>query len=403
MVTGSERDGFSHYTGCDDVTLPTLETILMRRLTPLVLGLAAVLVTTGCASAPTDPDATAASSAVQASHDAAPIPEVRAISLEAPWSVAFAGETALISERDSGRILEVLGDSTETREVGVIYEVAGRVRTALSHVTNIDGNAAAAAEPTAHALYVYSTGPESNRVHRYELLGEPGEYSLGAATLILDGIPKARNHNGGRIAFGPDGMLYIGTGDAGVSSNSQDLTSLAGKILRLDPDGATPADNPYPDSAVYASGLRNVQGLAWDSDGTLYASEFGASTADELNRILPGGNYGWPQEEGAGEHPDFLDPIQQWPTAAASPSGIAILGTTVYLANLRGERLRAVNLDSEADAQEFFRDGLGRLRDVVVGPDERLWILTNNTDGRGQPAAADDRLLVIDPEELMSS
>ena len=158
--------------------------------------------------------------------------------------------------------------------------------------------------------------------------------------MVLDGLPAAGNHNGGRIAFGPDGMLYAGAGDAAQGDRAQDLDSLGGKILRMTPDGGIPDDNPFAGSLVYSYGHRNVQGLAWTEDGTMFATEFGQDTWDELNIIEAGGNYGWPIVEGQGGGDEFIDPVQQWRPDAASPSGMAIIGGTIFIANLRGEVLR---------------------------------------------------------------
>lgn len=170
---------------------------------------------------------------------------------------------------------------------------------------------------------------------------------------------------------------------------------MSGKILRMTPDGDVPLDNPFPNSFVYSYGHRNSQGIAWTEDGTMYASEFGQDTWDELNRIEAGGNYGWPEVEGIVGEDGFIDPLQQWSPDDASPSGIAIHDGSIYIANLRGERLRTVPLADPATADEQFVDVYGRLRDVVVAPDGSLWILTNNTDGRGDPNRGDDRILRV--------
>jgi len=159
-----------------------------------------------------------------------------------------------------------------------------------------------------------------------------------------------------------------------------------------------PADNPFSGSPVYSLGHRNVQGLAWDEDGRLIASEFGQNTWDELNVIEPGGNYGWPVVEGSASRGDYIDPIAQWPTREASPSGIAVVDEFVVIANLRGEVLRSVSIDDPAEETlDSFAGDYGRLRDVVVAPDGALWILTNNTDGRGDPRTGDDRILRLSP------
>ena len=347
------------------------------------LGTLAVLV--GCtATTPSAPSSDSSAPSASGQPSASPQPvTVIAENLDAPWSIAFHEGTALVSERDTARILEIAADGT-VHEVGTIADVAPRGEGGLLGIAVRDGY-----------LYVYATGDDENRIDRYELTGEPGRLGLGASETVLDGIPSAGNHNGGRIAFGPDGMLYATAGDAGDRNSAQDLASLSGKILRMTPDGGIPADNPFADSLVYSYGHRNPQGLAWDDDGTLYTSEFGQDTWDELNAIEPGGNYGWPDAEGIVGSPDMIDPVQQWAPSEASPSGIAIADGTLYIANLRGERLRTVPLGGATTSSERFVGEYGRLRDVVQAPDGSLWILTNNTDGRGEPDAGDDRILRV--------
>lgn len=200
---------------------------------------------------------------------------------------------------------------------------------------------------------------------------------------ILTGIPSARNHDGGRLAFGPDGKLYISTGDAQDTANAQDLGSLAGKILRVEPDGSVPADNPFPGSPIYSYGHRNVQGLAWDSDGEMYASEFGQDTWDEFNHIEAGANYGWPVVEGDGDEPGFTDPLITWRPAEASPSGAEIVDDVAYVGALRGQRLWTVPVSGgEAGEPTAVLEGeLGRIRTVEVAPDGWLWLTTSNGSG----------------------
>jgi len=301
--------------------------------------------------------------------------------LEAPWSITFLGGTALVSERDSGRILELDGAGNQ-REVGVI-EAQGRGEGGLLGIAVQDGY-----------LYSYLTDARENRIERRALRGSPGSLALEGPQPVLSGIPAGAVHNGGRLAFGPDGMLYATSGDAGNRDSAQDTRSLSGKILRLRPDGGIPVDNPFPGSPVYSFGHRNPQGIAWDAGGTLYASEFGQDTWDELNVIEPGGNYGWPDAEGTAGREGFIDPVQQWEPDTASPSGIAVLGDSLFIANLRGERLREVPLEDAGSAVEHLADE-GRLRDAVAAPDGSLWVLTGNTDGRGNPGAEDDRILRV--------
>ena len=305
--------------------------------------------------------------------------------LKAPWSIAFYGDTAWISLRDSGQILEYNRDNGSTRVVGT---VAGAVRRG-------EGGLQGLAVDKQKRLYAYYTTATDNRISRFTLSGQPGNLSLGLAETIIQGLPSSQIHNGGRIAFGPDDLLYVTVGDAGVTSNSQNRASLGGKILRLTPDGGVPADNPFPNSPVYSYGHRNPQGLAWGEDGTMYATEFGQNTWDELNVIKPGANYGWPNVEGIAGRNGYVDPVQQWAPSTASPSGMAYANGNLYIANLRGAVLRNVPVNNLGTSQDRFKGEYGRLRDVAVAPDGRLWLLTNNTDGRGRPAADDDRIISL--------
>ncbi|WOP17742.1 PQQ-dependent sugar dehydrogenase [Raineyella sp. LH-20] len=307
--------------------------------------------------------------------------------LDAPWSIVFVDGVTLVSERDTGRILEIGADGSH-REVGTVPGV----------VHGGEGGLLGLAVDPQRRLYVYSTGQHGNRIQRFPLTGAAGSLGLGRPVeTVLDHLPSGGIHNGGRIAFGPDGMLYAGVGDSGQNTLAQDRTSLGGKILRMTPDGAVPPDNPFAGSLIWSYGHRNVQGLAWAGDGTMFATEFGQNTWDELNVIVPGGNYGWPVVEGrGGTDRGFRDPVQQWRTDQASPSGLARAGDTLFIANLRGQVLRTVPVASPGTATDHYRGTYGRLRDVTVAPDGRLWILTNNTDGRGTPAADDDRILAVD-------
>jgi glucose/arabinose dehydrogenase len=310
-------------------------------------------------------------------------PEVVASGLEAPWGLAFLPDgSALVSERDSARILQV-APGAEPRVVAAVPGVAAGGEGGLLGL-------AVSPELTGDQLvYAYLTTERDNRIVRFRLGG-------GQPEVLLEGIPKAGIHNGGRIAFGPDGMLYAGTGDAAERGNAQDPGSLGGKILRLRPDGGIPADNPDPGSPVWTLGHRNVQGLAWDGQGRMFATEFGQNRVDEINRIEKGGNYGWPEVEGTGGGGRFRDPLVTWPTSQASPSGAAIAGDTLYAAALRGERLWSVPLDGAGGTGEpaaVLAGTYGRLRHVAVAGDGALWVLTSNRDGRGDPAPDDDRVL----------
>ncbi len=312
--------------------------------------------------------------------------------LHVPWSVVpLPSGSALISERDNATVLERLPQGG-MRIVGTVPGVAASGESGLLGLAVPDVPATAFSW-----LYAYLTTDTDNRVIRMPLNGVSGRYSLGETQNVITGIPKAGNHDGGRLAFGPDGMLYITTGDATDGANAQNLSSLGGKILRVTPDGDIPPDNPFPGSPVYSYGHRNVQGLAWDSHGTMWASEFGANTWDELNIITRGGNYGWPIVEGIAHDSPFIDPVHEWPTDQASPSGIAVVGDTIFMASLRGERLWTIwstNGHAPVTVAPFFIGRFGRLRSVVAQGDG-LWMLTNNTDGRGTPRAGDDRLIAV--------
>ncbi|WP_372698273.1 sorbosone dehydrogenase family protein [Arthrobacter sp. JSM 101049] len=345
----------------------------------------------GAASAPTPTSAAPSSGAVGPAGEPRSHPPMRGEpeavvqGLEAPWSIVFRGDTALVSERDSGRILE-LTDDGGTRDIGVVPEVVHGGEGGLLGLALQDGD----------WLYAYSTGKGGNRIQRFELSGTAGSLALGKGTTLLEGIPAGPNHNGGRLAFGPDGMLYATTGDAGERSHAQDLDSLAGKILRMTPDGKIPEDNPFPGSYVYSYGHRNPQGLGWTLDERMYATEFGQNTWDELNVITAGANYGWPTVEGIANRDGFVDPVQQWEPAAASPSGMALAGGTIFIANLRGAALRTVPLADTSVSTEHYVGEFGRLRDAVIAPDGDLWFLTNNTDGRGSPGPDDDMIYRVD-------
>jgi glucose/arabinose dehydrogenase len=311
---------------------------------------------------------------------------VLARGLEAPWGLAFLpGGDALISERDSGRLLQVRPEGS-VRVLGRLAGVnasgeGGLLGVAVSPHFASDG-----------LVYAYHTAASDNRIVRFRL------DALDRPRPIVTGIPVSGIHNGGRLVFGPDGMLYAGTGDASTRGHSQDLSSLGGKILRMMPDGRPPADNPVPGSLVFSRGHRNVQGLAFDSSGRLFASEFGQNHFDEVNRIVAGGNYGWPEVEGAGGEPRFRDPLVTWDPDEASPSGAAIAGGALYVAALKGERLWRIPLDGRGGLgrpQALFVGEFGRLRHVALAPDGSLWILTSNRDGRGDPAADDDRILRV--------
>ncbi|MEN0071667.1 MAG: PQQ-dependent sugar dehydrogenase, partial [Propionicimonas sp.] len=311
-------------------------------------------------------------------------PRVLAGRLDVPWDLApLEDGSVLLTLRDRAQVL-LLEPGREPSVVATIDEVVAAAEGGLLGIALSPGFA------DDRLVYLYYTAADDNRIVRYRY----DDGGLSDPEVVLDGIPKANNHNGGRLRFGPDGRLYIGTGDAGQEGTSQDTGSLGGKILRVTADGGVPADNPFGNE-VWSYGHRNVQGLAWDADGRMFASEFGQSSWDELNLITPGANYGWPEAEGESDDPDFTNPLLTWPTADASPSGIAVTPDgTVLVAGLRGERLWLSRWDGKGMTEpEVYFDGEGRLRAVELVGDE-LWVLTNNT-WRGDPRPDDDRLLAI--------
>lgn len=316
--------------------------------------------------------------------------ELLVTGLRTPWSIApLPTGSILISERDTARVIELMPNG-ETRVVGTVPGVVPGGEGGLMGL--------AARDTGTPYLYAFFTAASDNRIVRMPLTGAPGSYALGAVEVLVSGIPKARNHNGGRLAFGPDGMLYATTGDAQSRGLSQDRSSLAGKILRMTPDGEVPADNPFAGSFVYSLGHRNPQGLVFDRTGQLWAAEFGQNTWDELNRIEPGSNYGWPVVEGIGGRAGYVDPVQQWATSEASPSGLGIVGDTLFLAALRGQRLWAIDIDNPSRGAAYFVRELGRIRDAVSAGDGSLLIITSNTDANGRPGPDDDRLIVVSLE-----
>jgi glucose/arabinose dehydrogenase len=206
-------------------------------------------------------------------------------------------------------------------------------------------------------------------------------------------------HNGGRLLFGPDGMLYAGTGDASTSGRASDRASLGGKVLRMTPEGRPPTDKPVPGSLVFSTGHRNVQGLAFDPQDRLYATEFGQDAFDEVNLLQPGSDYGWPRVEGDMPATGATRPLLTWTPAEASPSGAVVAGRSLWVAALRGERLWQVPLTGDGGvgpAAPLLVRAFGRLRHVALEPSgNALWLLTSNHDGRGRPAQDDDRVVRV--------
>lgn len=313
--------------------------------------------------------------------------------LAVPWGIDFLPDgRAVVTERDTARVLVITprdgGGEGDVVEVGQIPETAPQGEAGLL------GVAVSPDFERDRLLYFYVCTAEDNRVVRAELDGD----RLRPTEPVLTGIPGGFIHDGGRLEFGPDGFLYVATGETGEDALAREREGYAGKILRITTEGDPAPGNPFDDE-VWSWGHRNVQGLAFDDDGRLWASEFGSSSFDELNLIEAGDDYGWPVVEGEGGEPDFHDPALTWPVDQASPSGLAHLDGELWMAALRGERLWRITVDGAdaTDPTSYFAGEYGRLRTVVVAPDGRLWLTTSNLDGRGEPAAEDDRILVVEP------
>ncbi|MGW0969829.1 PQQ-dependent sugar dehydrogenase [Streptomyces sp. NPDC002516] len=383
------------------------------RTVTVALAASALLLTAGCSSGgpgPAGPGASAGTGGTSSSHaSAAPsasarrtppakgsVKVVRTVTegLNTPWGLApLPGGGLLVASRDKGTITRI---DEKTGRKTLLGDVPG---VAPAGEGGLLGIALSPDYASDHLVYAYLTTASDNRIVRmlYDERKPSGE-QLGAPDTIFRGIPKGVIHNGGRIAFGPDGMLYAGTGETGDRGLAQDTKSFGGKILRMTPEGEPAPGNPFPGSVVYSYGHRNVQGLAWDDRQRLWASEFGQDTWDELNQIKPGDDYGWPVVEGIGHNPKYHDPVVQWHTDEASPSGIAYAQGSIWMAALRGQRLWRVPLDgtkASAAPEAFLTDRYGRLRTVVSAGGDRLWLTTSNTDGRGSPVKGDDRILEL--------
>jgi glucose/arabinose dehydrogenase len=367
--------------------------------TATALALAATLMT-ACGGDPANepsPDTRTASpdAADGSSADAVTASDV-ATDLDSPWGlVPLDDGSVLVGSRNTGVISLLAPDGTTTQVASLDVRAEGEA--------GLLGLAATADESTVVAYY---TVDDRSRVVTMPFDGS----MLGEPSVIVDDIPGgATFHQGGAVAIGPDGLLHVATGDNGEPESAQDLDSLSGKVLRYELDGTPAPGNPF-DSAVLSYGHRNVEGLAFDDDGRLWASEFGQNTWDEVNLIEPGANYGWPEVEGSGGGDDYVDPEAVWRTEDASPSGLTYWDGSLWMAALRGQTLWEVPLadtDTGTDAGGSGTGALeaplprlageyGRLRNVVVAPGgEALLLATSNTDGRGEPAAQDDRLLRV--------
>ena len=368
--------------------------------------------------ASSEPEESSATDAVETVEpDAGPDREVVANGLQIPWEVGFLPDGRLLVSERPGRLL-LIGEDRQIIEISGVRHIGEGGLLGFALHPDFEKN---------RLVYLYLTSQENgqivNRVERYRMDGA----SLSQREVILTGIRGASNHDGGRIAFSPDGFLYIATGDAEQAQSAQDTNSLNGKILRVREDGSIPADNPFG-NAVYSYGHRNVQGLAWDDEGRLWATEHGRSGVlsglDELNLIEKGRNYGWPEIQGDAERPGMVRPVIHSGNETWAPSGAEFVRWappqrglsepevlpnrrsapkgSIFFAGLRGESLYEAKLE-EGRVVSFTRHlqgEYGRLRAVRLGPDGYLYLTTSNRDGRGKAQSDDDRIIRIHPRIL---
>ena len=325
-----------------------------------------------------------------------PIQEV-ASNLSVPWEIVFLPDSSILVTERSGTLLHVLEDSREQIPIqGVVQREEGGLLGLALHPNYSENN----------WVYLYLTTQSGtaliNRVERYTF--DENSHSLSERTVLLDQIPGAIYHDGGRIAFGPDGYLYITTGDAQSPQHAQNTESLAGKIIRITDTGEIPQDNPFT-SPVYSYGHRNPQGIAWDYENNLWSTEHGVSVPvsgfDEVNLIEAGANYGWPNIQGSETGPNQRIPIiQSGSSETWAPAALVIHENTLYFTGLKGESIYSAQLSNTTNKLEnlrkHFTQEFGRLRALQLGPDkEWLYVSTSNTDGRGVPKEGDDRIIKI--------
>lgn len=322
--------------------------------------------------------------------------EVVAEDLEIPWEVAFLPTDEILITERPGRLLKIGVDRQIIEVEGVTHIGEGGLLGMALHPNFFENN----------WIYLYLTSTNDkglvNRVERYRLEND----KLTNKEIIVEEIPGARFHDGGRIEFGPDGYLYISTGDAGNEDESQNKNSLNGTILRVKDDGSVPEGNPFG-TVVYSYGHRNVQGITWDDEGRMWVTEHGRSGIksgfDELNLIEAGGNYGWPVVEGDESQKGLIAPVlHSGASDTWAPAGGEFVDGIIFFAGLRGEALYAAKIEGEkvTELKMHFREELGRLRAVKIGPDGYLYITTSNRDGRGEINKGDDKLIKINPASL---
>ncbi|MBB2942110.1 glucose/arabinose dehydrogenase [Actinoplanes lutulentus] len=368
-----------------------------RRAAVATVG-AVLVLTTGCSFGPPGPDQageppnlsrpSAAPTSGQDSGDREAALTVLAKDLEVPWGIAFLPDgSAVVTERDTARVLKV-GPESDAEGLKV-SELDRLDEVRASGDGGLLGIAVSPDYDTDKTLYVYYSTDRDNRV---------GKLAGGKLQPILTGIPRSPDQNGGALAFGPDGFLYVGTGDGTPTGTlAQNPKSLGGKILRITTAGKPATGNPVKNSTVWSSGHRNVQGLAWDGDGRLFATDTTQPLTSELNVVAKGGNYGWPKADGDSTDTKLRNPMVFWPSTESACGGVAAVDSLVATTCLVGERLYLLSVTANGTVlgtpQELLSEEYGRLRALVAAPDGSLWLSTSNQEDGGEPGPEDDRLI----------
>ena len=337
--------------------------------------------------------------------------EVWQQNLDVPWELVFLpkSDRVLVTERDG--VVKQIIDGKLQSENYLDLDINSRGEGGLMGMAH---HPDFPEKPYIYLMYTYTRSNRTlyNRVSRFKDEGEKGVEE----EILIDQIPAGNNHNGGRIAFGPDEMLYITTGDTFNREIAQDLDNLGGKILRLTPEGKIPENNPFENSPVYSLGHRNSQGLAWHPEtGNLFISDHGPSgedglrAKDRIKAVEAGSNFGWPDKIGYFEAGEYSNPLIMW-EEAVPPSGMTFYQGDLYVGTLGSQSLVRINLAGESNnfnvkkIEHLFNDGsglstYGRIRTAISGPDGYLYFLTNNRDGRGRPREGDDKILRFKSEE----
>jgi aldose sugar dehydrogenase len=308
--------------------------------------------------------------------------DILAENLEVPWALAFLPDDRLIFTERGGKVSILDGKN-------VILE--GNINVTQNGESGLLGIAVDPQFNQNHYIYLYYTHGNYNRISRFFLRDK-----LSGEKILIDKIPGGSIHNGGRLKFGPDAKLYATTGESGIPNLAQDVNSLGGKILRINPDGSVPADNPFG-NYVYAYGNRDPQGIAWSPEGIMYESEHGQTRNDEINIIQKGGNYGWPIYQGNNSASGFVKPLIVYTEFTLAPSGITFYQNNLFVAGLRGSQLRKITFSANGKSvisETALYTDMGRIRDAVEYKGH-IYICTSNRDGRGIPQIGDDKIMRI--------